>query len=63
MSLGDLGYIVRHASGKQLKEEQIAEVQYYGKDLKYPRGSLVYGGNDEYDYLYCLLDNKEINVC
>jgi hypothetical protein len=35
-SHGDLGYIVRHASGKQLTEEQIAEVQYYAKDLKYP---------------------------
>jgi hypothetical protein len=37
-------------------------VQHYAKDLKYPRGSLVYGGNDEEDFLYCLLDNKEINV-
>jgi hypothetical protein len=35
-SLGDLGYIIRHASRKQLTEEQIAEVQYYAKDLKYP---------------------------
>jgi hypothetical protein len=32
-------------------------------DLKYPRGSLVYGGDDEEDILYCLPDNKEINVC
>ena len=31
-SLGDLGYIVCHASEKQLTEEQIAEVQYYAKD-------------------------------
>jgi hypothetical protein len=62
-SQADLGYIVRHASGKQLSEEQIDEVQYYAKDLKYPRGSLVYGGNDEDDFLYCLPDNKEINVC
>jgi hypothetical protein len=23
----------------------------------------VYGGNDEDDFLYCLPDNKEINVC
>jgi hypothetical protein len=38
-------------------------VQYYAKDLKYPRGSLVYRGNDEDDFLYCLPDNKEINVC
>jgi hypothetical protein len=61
-SQDDLDYIVRHASGKQLSEEQIVEVQHYAKDLKYPRGSLVYGGNDEEDFLYCLLDNKEINV-
>ena len=31
-SLGDLGYIVCHASGKQLTEEQIVEVPYYAKD-------------------------------
>jgi hypothetical protein len=24
---------------------------------------LVYGGNDEDDFLYCLPDSKEINVC
>jgi hypothetical protein len=63
MSLGDLGYIVCHASGKQLTKEQNAEVQYYAKDLKYPQGSLFYGGHDEDDYLYCLLDSKEIDVC
>jgi hypothetical protein len=34
MSLGDLGYIVLHASGKQLMEEQIAEVQCWGLVLK-----------------------------
>jgi hypothetical protein len=62
-SQGDLDYIVRHDSGKQLSEEQIAKVQHYAKDLKYPRGSLVYGGNDEDDFLYCLPDSKEINVC
>jgi hypothetical protein len=33
---GDLEYIVRHASGKQLSLEQIAEVEHYAKDLKYP---------------------------
>jgi hypothetical protein len=59
----DFGYIVRHASGKQLSEVQIVKVLYYAKDLKYPQGSLVYGGNDEDDYLYCLPDNKEIDVC
>jgi hypothetical protein len=62
-SQGNLDYIVRHASRKQLTEEQIVEVQHYAKDLKYPRGSLVYGGNDEDDFLYCLLDSKQIHVC
>jgi hypothetical protein len=46
-----------------LSLEQIAEVQHYAKDLKYPRGSLVYGGNDKDDFLYCLLDSKDVNVC
>jgi hypothetical protein len=59
----DLEYIVRHASGKKLSKEQIVEMQHYARDLKYPRGSLVYGGNVEDDYLYRLLDNKEIDVC
>jgi hypothetical protein len=58
-----LEYIVLHASGKQLSEEQIAEVQHYARDLKYPRGSLVYGGSDKDDFIYYLPDNKEINVC
>ena len=62
-SWDDLEYIVRHASGKRLPEEQVAEVQHYTKDLKYPWGSLVYGENDKDDFLYCLPDNKEINVC
>jgi hypothetical protein len=59
----DLEYIVHHASGKQLSKEQVVEVQHYATDLKYPRGSLVYGGSDEDDFLYCLPDSKEINVC
>jgi hypothetical protein len=62
-SVEDLDYIVRHASGKKLSSEQIAEVKHYARDLMYPRGSLVYGGNDKDDYLYCLPDNKEIDVC
>jgi hypothetical protein len=61
--LENLEYIIHHALGKQLTKEQIADVQHYARDLRYPRGSLVYGGNDEDDYLYCLLINKEINVC
>jgi hypothetical protein len=35
---GDLNYIVRHASEKQLSAQQLAEMQHYAKELKYPRG-------------------------
>jgi hypothetical protein len=56
-------YIIHHASGGKLNNEKIVEVHSYTKDLKYPSGSLIYGGNDEDDYLYCLLDNREIEVC
>jgi hypothetical protein len=47
----------------KLSKEQIAKTQHYARDLQYPRGSLVYGGDDEDDFLYCLPDNKEIHVC
>jgi hypothetical protein len=56
-------FIIRHASGKQLTEEQIAKAKHYVRDLKYPKGSLVYNGTDEDDFLYCLPDNKELSVC
>jgi hypothetical protein len=62
-SQGDLEYIVRHASGKKLSSEQIAEVQYYAKELQYPKQFLVYGGDNEDDFLYFLPDSKEVNVC
>jgi hypothetical protein len=45
-----------------LPEEQIAEAKHYARDLKYLKGSLVYNGTDEDDFLYCLPDNKEISV-
>jgi hypothetical protein len=32
----NLEYIIRHASGKQLSKKQIAEVQHYVKDMRYP---------------------------
>jgi hypothetical protein len=59
----DLNFIVRHASGKQLLAEQVTETEHYAKELKYPKGSLVYGGDNDDDLLYCLPDGKEINVC
>jgi hypothetical protein len=49
--------------GEKLSKEQIAEAEHYARDLKYPRGSLIYNGTDEDDFLYCLPDNKEISVC
>ena len=42
----ELDFIIQHASGKQLSEEQIAEAKHYARDLKYPKGSLVYNGTD-----------------
>ena len=58
-----LDYIVRHASGKKLSEEEVFEANYYAKELKYPKGALVFNGTNEEDFLYCLPDNKELLVC
>jgi hypothetical protein len=55
-------YIVRHASGKRLSEEEKREAQYYAQKLKYPKGALIFNGSGEEDFLYCLPDSKEISV-
>jgi hypothetical protein len=57
-----LDYIIRHASGKRLSEEEIFEAKHYARELKYPKGALVFNGTDEDDFLYCLPDNKELSV-
>ena len=54
----DSEFIIRHALGKQLTQKKIAEAQHYAKDLKYPRGSLVYEDDEDDDFLYCLPDSK-----
>jgi hypothetical protein len=59
----DSEFVIRHTSGKQLTQKQITEARYYAKDLKYPRGSLVYEGDEYDDFLYCLPDSKDIYVC
>jgi hypothetical protein len=59
----DIDYIVRHASGKKLSEEEILEAKHYAQRLKYPKGALVFNGTTEDDFMYCLPDNKEIFVC
>jgi hypothetical protein len=58
-----IDYIIHHASGKRLSEEEKWEAQYYAQKLKYPKGALVFNGTGEEDFLYCLPDNKEISVC
>jgi hypothetical protein len=57
-----INYIIHHASGKILSKEEEREAQHYAQKLKYPKGALVFNGNGEEDFLYCLLDNKEISV-
>jgi hypothetical protein len=56
-------YIIRHASGKKLSEEEIFEANHYARELKYPKGAVVFNGTDDDDFLYCLPDNKELSVC
>jgi hypothetical protein len=58
----DIDFIIRHASGKRLSEEEVMEAKHYARGLKYPKGALVFTGTDEDDFLYCLPDNKEISV-
>jgi hypothetical protein len=57
-----LDYIVRHASGKRLSEEEVFEAKHYVRELKYTKGGLVFNGTDEDDFMYCLPDNKELSV-
>jgi hypothetical protein len=58
-----IDYIIRHASGKGLSKEEEREAQHYAQKVKYPKGALVFNGSGEEDFLYCLLDSKEISVC
>jgi hypothetical protein len=59
----NVDYIIRHASGKKLSEEEILEARHYARKLKYPKGALVFNNTNDDDFLYCLPDNKEISVC
>jgi hypothetical protein len=59
----NVDYIIRHASGKKLSEEEILEARHYARKLKYSKGALVFNGTNDDDFLYCLPDNKEISVC
>jgi hypothetical protein len=57
-----IDYIICHASGKTLSEEEKREARHYAQKLKYPKGALVFNGSREEDFLYCLPDIKEISV-
>jgi hypothetical protein len=59
----DLDFIIRHASGKKLSEEEIMEAKHYARELKFMKGALVFNGTDKDDFLYCFPNNKEISVC
>ena len=59
----DFDFIIRHASGKRLSEEEISEAKHYARELQYPKGALVFNGTTEDDFLYCLPNNKELSVC
>jgi hypothetical protein len=54
----NIDYIFRHASGKKLSKDEIAEARHYAQKLKYPKGALVFNGSNKDDFLYCLPDNK-----
>jgi hypothetical protein len=58
----NVDYIIRHASGKKLSEEEILEARHYARKLKYPKRALVFNDTNDDDFLYCLPDNKEISV-
>jgi hypothetical protein len=59
----NVDYIIQHALGKKLSQEEILEARHYAQRLKYPKGALVFNSSNEEDFLYCLSDNKEISVC
>jgi hypothetical protein len=43
-------YIIRHALGKGLSQEEKREAQHYAQKLKYPKGALVFNGSGEEDF-------------
>jgi hypothetical protein len=59
----NIDYIIHHASGKELSQEEMLEARHYAQIFNYLKGALVFNGSDKEDFLYCLPDNKEISVC
>jgi hypothetical protein len=52
-----IDYIIRHASGKGLSQEEKLEALHYAQKFKYPKGALVFNGSGEEDFLYYLPEN------
>jgi hypothetical protein len=50
-------YVIRHASGKRVYQEEKLEAHHYAQKLKYSKGALVFKGSGEEDFLYCSPDN------
>jgi hypothetical protein len=46
-----IDYIIRHASGKGLSQEEKLEALHYAQKLKYPKGALVFNGSGEEDFV------------
>jgi hypothetical protein len=51
-------YIIRHASGKEIIQEEVLEARHYAQRLEYLKGALVFNCSNKEDFLYCLSDNK-----
>jgi hypothetical protein len=45
-----IDYVIRHASGKVLSQEEMLEAQHYAQKLKYTKGALVFNGSGEEDF-------------
>jgi hypothetical protein len=49
--------------GSHYLKKRFFEANHYARELKYPKGALVFNDTYEDDFLYCLPDNKELSVC
>jgi hypothetical protein len=55
-------YIMRHASGKILSEEEKREAHHYAQKLKYPKGALIFNGSGE-ERLLVLSPRQQGDLC
>jgi hypothetical protein len=60
--LGGRQYRVHQETGKTMGAKQLAKAIGFVEQLGYPSVATIFGGG-LYDYLYCCLDNMEIEAC